>query len=195
MKAILLASALLLGFAAALHASPPASVPLPGFETRLLAAHNAERLQLGQPALTWNSRLADSARKWAQTLAKNRSFEHAPQNAEGENLWSGTKGEYSPEEMVGLWIEEKQFFKSGIFPQVSTSGNWSDVGHYTQLIWYNTTQVGCAVAQSTQEDILVCRYDPPGNWIGKNPLAAVIPKTPAAKVGKPVKRSSIRKQM
>jgi uncharacterized protein YkwD len=194
MKSLLLASALFVTFALA-NASPQVTAHLPSFETRLLAAHNAERLRLGQPALTWNSRLADSARKWAQTLAKNGSFEHAPQNVEGENLWSGTKGEYSPEEMVGLWIEEKQFFKSGIFPQVSTSGNWSDVGHYTQLIWYNTTQVGCAVAQSTQEDILVCRYDPPGNWIGKNPLAAVISKTSAAKVGKPVKRSSIRKRM
>jgi uncharacterized protein YkwD len=194
MKAILLASVFLSAFAAA-HAGPRVTAPLPGFETRLLAAHNAERLRLGQPALAWNSRLADSARKWAQTLAKNGSFEHAPQNAEGENLWSGTKGKYNPEEMVGLWIEEKQFFKPGIFPQVSTSGNWSDVGHYTQLIWYNTTQIGCAVAQSTQEDILVCRYDPPGNWIGKNPLAALISKTSAAKAEKSFKRASIRNQM
>ena len=192
--AVALLAALMTGYPAA-YAAAPTPVAPSSFEARLLAAHNAERSRLGQLALVWNTQLADDARKWAQTLAKNGSFEHEQQSREGENLWAGTKANYSAEEMVGGWIEEKQYFKAGIFPKVSTSGNWSDVGHYTQLIWYNTARVGCAVAQSTDEDILVCRYDPPGNWIGQNPLGADVSNPPIAKTGKPGRRVINKKPM
>jgi len=41
------------------------------------------------------------------------------------------------------------------------------VGHYTQMIWRNTTEVGCAVAERDDRQILVCRYSPPGNVRGE----------------------------
>jgi len=64
------------------------------------------------------------------------------------------------------------YFKNGTFPNVSTTGNWSDVGHYTQVIWKNTTEVGCGVARSNQGEIWVCNYNPPGNYQGQNPLGS-----------------------
>jgi len=48
-----------------------------------------------------------------------------------------------------------------------STGNWADVGHYTQMIWKNTTAVGCAVATGGGMDPLVCRYSPSGNFIGQ----------------------------
>ncbi len=172
-------------------ATPAFSTPVtaPTFEARLLAAHNSERARLGQPQLVWNDVLAKHARDWAEKLAKNDSFEHAPQNAEGENLWSGTSGVFSAEEMVGLWVEEKKFFKPGLFPNVSSSGNWIDVGHYTQLVWKDTRQVGCALARGKEDDVLVCRYDPPGNWIGR----PVLGKAAVTSLPTVVKRRSARK--
>lgn len=143
------------------------------FGNRVLAAHNAERAKLGLKPLNWNADLAASAQMWADHLAATGTFEHAPENPyapEGENLWAGTRGYYSPEAMVDAWIREKQYFKPGAFPNVSTTGNFEDVGHYTQLVWRETGEVGCARAASGGEDILVCRYSDAGNYMGEKPF-------------------------
>jgi Cysteine-rich secretory protein family len=148
--------------------NPPAT-----FEQRILAAHNRERLNLGLEPLSWNPALALSARHWADYLASSGRFEHAPESPyapEGENLWAGTKDYFAPEAMVNAWIREKRFFRLGVFPNNSTTGRVEDVGHYTQLIWRATTEVGCAEATSVREDILVCRYAEAGNYIGERPI-------------------------
>lgn len=137
---------------------------------RLLAAHNTERLRLGLKPFTWRAKLAGDAKKWAQTLAVSNMFEHAPVAAnggEGENLWYGTRDAYTPEEMIGFFIDERKAFKRGTFPDVSTTGRWQDVGHYTQLVWQDTREVGCAIVSNRTRDYLVCRYAPAGNFIGK----------------------------
>ena len=82
----------------------------------------------------------------------------------------GTRGYYAPEAMVDAWVREKRYFKPGVFPYNSTTGRVEDVGHYTQLVWRATSQVGCAEAASAAEDILVCRYAEAGNYIGERPL-------------------------
>ena len=81
----------------------------------------------------------------------------------GENLWMGYAGYYGPDVMVGGFVDERQHFRNGTFPQVSQTGNWRDVGHYTQVIWRGTREVGCAVARGETNDFLVCRYWPAGN--------------------------------
>ncbi len=147
--------------------------PTTDFNQRVLAMHNAERERLGLPELRWDPQLADSARQWATHLAQTGRFEHAPENhaaPEGENLWAGTRGYYSPEAMVDAWIREKQYFRPGVFPNNSTTGRVEDVGHYTQLVWRETGEVGCARVASAEEDILVCRYSDAGNYIGERPF-------------------------
>jgi hypothetical protein len=69
--------------------------------------------------------------------------------------------------MVDGWIEERKDYVPGRFPDVSRTGQWGDVGHYTQLIWSKTTSVGCAIATGADDDVLVCRYSPPGNFVGE----------------------------
>jgi hypothetical protein len=143
------------------------------FEDRILAAHNKERVELGLQRLSWSPSLAQGARRWAEYLAASGSFEHASENRdhpEGENLWAGTKGYYAPEAMVDAWVREKQFFIVGVFPNNSITGRVQDVGHYTQLIWRATFEVGCAKATSNSEDILVCRYAEAGNYRGERPI-------------------------
>lgn len=143
-------------------------------EQRLLAAHNRERTSAGIPPLRWSDKLALSAKAWAEHLSRAGRLEHArPDPAEqpqGENLWAGTRGYFTPEAMVGLWIEEKKHFTPGPFPHNSRTGNAADVGHYTQLMWRSSREVGCALARGREEDVLVCRYSDPGNVIGKRPF-------------------------
>ena len=148
---------------------------LANLDHRLLAAHNRERALTGVPALAWDDHLAEDAREWAEALAETNSFEHSradPTDPEtpGENLWAGTSGAYAPEEMVGYWIAEKRDYKHGLVPAVSRSGDFEKVGHYTQVIWRETRKVGCAVARSHREDILVCRYSQGGNVIGQRAI-------------------------
>ena len=49
-------------------------------------------------------------------------------------------------------------------PGISRTGRWQDAGHYSQMIWRNTTRIGCAMAGG---GFLVCRYAPPGNFTGQ----------------------------
>jgi hypothetical protein len=137
---------------------------------RLLSAHNRERSEIGVPPLVWDEDLAAAAAAYAPVLARSGGLAHAPasiRQGQGENLWMGTRAAFSLEQMVRDWASEKSLFRPGIFPNVSRSGNWGDVGHYTQIVWRQTSRVGCAVHQSPASDFLVCRYSPPGNVTGQ----------------------------
>ena len=79
----------------------------------------------------------------------------------------GSHNAYALEAMAGGWAAERKIFRAGTFPNVSTSGKWQDVAHYTQMIWRGTSHVGCALEQGRSWDFLVCRYSPPGNVVGQ----------------------------
>jgi uncharacterized protein YkwD len=143
-------------------------------DERLLAAHNRERSAAGIPALAWDPALAAEAASWGEALAAAGAFEHATnvdeEDPQGENLWAGTRGAYAPEEMVEGWIEEKKHFRPGRFPDNSLTGDFADVGHYTQLMWRESDRVGCALADGAEEEVLVCRYRTAGNVVGERPF-------------------------
>jgi hypothetical protein len=139
--------------------------------TRILAAHNRERVRLGIAPLQWDPALAAAAATYGRTLARLGRLQHsieAVRQGQRENLWMGTRGTFSPEQMVGGWIAERAYYRPGQpFPYVSRTGNWADVGHYTQVVWRGTTRVGCAIYPSRRWDYLICRYSPPGNIDGR----------------------------
>lgn len=151
------------------------AVNVPTLDQRFLIVHNSERANATLPAMHWDGALAADAADWAQHLAATNSFDHFEEmsddpDAQGENLWMGTRGAFAPETMVGHWIEEKKDFKPGVFPDNSRTGNLEDVGHYTQIMWRDTARVGCALAKNAESDFLVCRYSSTGNVIGERPF-------------------------
>lgn len=138
-----------------------------------LSLHNQERATLGLPPLVWNERLAKSAETWAAKLSRSDVLQHEYQgdpSGQGENLWMGSRGYYSIDEMIGDWSAEKARFRRGKMPNISHQGDWEAVGHYSQMVWRETRAVGCAIAHSPDWDVLVCRYDPPGNVWGQDPF-------------------------
>lgn len=144
-----------------------------GFAQQLLAEHNRARDEAGVPRLKWSDELARKAQAWAERLASEGQLRHASRSetrGAGENLWAGSAGYYAPNQMIGAFLDEKRHFVRATFPRVSRTGNWQDVGHYTQVVWRNTQQVGCAVARGGSDDFLVCRYWPAGNWVGQVPF-------------------------
>lgn len=147
---------------------------LPGLNPRdiagILAVHNAERSRLHEPDLIWDDALAQEADGWAHRIADLGILEHTPEDlihGEGENLFMGTAGAYSLEDMITAFVEERADFAAGVFPDIARDGNWENVGHYTQIIWPQTRRVGCSLARGRDMDFLVCRYFPAGNVIGR----------------------------
>lgn len=140
------------------------------FPARMLAAHNAVRASAGAAPLEWDNALGEQAARYAVALALRGSLQHSPASTRpnmGENLWMGTRGAFGLEAMVAGWSSERRLFVPGRFPNVSRSGAWQDVGHYTQMVWPGTRKVGCALASTRSNDVLVCRYFPAGNVIGQ----------------------------
>ena len=144
--------------------APPGDAP-----ARLLAAHNIERARVGSPPLVWDPALAAEADVWARQLIATGRFEHDPiLHGHGENLWMGWGGRvFTPEDMIGDWVSEKANYRHGVFPNVSRTGDWTAIGHYTQVVWSGTTHVGCAIAARGDRSVLACRYAPPGNIDGR----------------------------
>ena len=156
--------------AAAVSSSAAAQSFASSFPARILAAHNGERARAGVAPLAWDNSLGDAAAGYATQMAMTGRFAHSDRSLRrgtGENLWMGTHGAFSVEAMVGGWASERRWFRPGLFPNVSRTGNWVDVAHYSQMIWPTTTRIGCALASTPRIDYLVCRYAGAGNIDGR----------------------------
>lgn len=130
--------------------------------------HNYHRAMVGVPDLKWSNELASYAQAWANHLAKSGcDMEHRDADEYGENLFWGYGGDYTPTYVSDSWASEKKYWKGGTIKM----RNFSKVGHYTQMIWHNTTEVGCGKAVCRDGSVMiVCNYNPPGNYIGQSPL-------------------------
>lgn len=143
-------------------------------QTDMLDAHNAARRQVGLAPMEWSAPLAAEARAYANQMSRSGHFAHSSQSPgarpQGENLWMGIRGAYSHAEMAGSWVDEQHLYDGGTVDQAISTGTFGDIGHYTQIIWRGTRQVGCAIASNSQDDYLVCRNLPAGNVMGASPF-------------------------
>jgi uncharacterized protein YkwD len=132
-------------------------------ERQMLAAHNAVRGRLRLKPLEWSDDLESVARVWAEVLLREHRFEHRPNNRFGENLFAIEGGRTTPSRVVASWASEVFDY------DYESNGCHRVCGHYTQIVWRDTRQVGCAVAQSANRQVWVCNYNPPGNIVGRRP--------------------------
>ena len=135
----------------------------------ILKIHNEERSAVGSPPLKWSDSLAADAKSWADHLAQLGTLQHSTGKGYGENLSyrSDSRGPsaISTSDLLQGWVKEKNGYTVGPF-------NWDRDqahGHYTQMVWKTTTEVGCGTATSGNSVYLVCRYNPPGNMQGDSP--------------------------
>jgi len=135
----------------------------PSMETAMLAAHNTVRARVGVPPLKWSNVLADQAQGWANRLLAEKRFAHSQAAGHGENLFAIEGALASPAQVVYHWDLEAADF------DYSSNTCRKVCGHYTQLVWATSKEVGCGVARNSRREVWVCNYDPPGNYIGRRP--------------------------
>ena len=133
-------------------------------------AQSAIRLLLGVTISQLNLKIMlTSYPRWASSVMPNNAIEHlmvqatrTPHGASNENL--AGKSSTSITKHVQGWANEKSVYNGQPLP----SGN-NPAGHYTAMVWQNTKEIGCGFADTDQMNFLVCRYNPPGNFIGEMP--------------------------
>ncbi len=140
----------------------------------VLQHHNKVREKVGSPALVWSKQLAAYAQQWAEYLANNNNckMKHRDRPGEGdkaygENIfWGSSSDYYKPLDASLAWYNEIKFFKY----QKLNNNNWYKAGHYTQMVWKDTKEVGVGVAVCPNGGlIVVANYYPGGNVMTQYP--------------------------
>lgn len=144
-------------------------------------AHNRWRAEAGvTEKLAYSAELARSAQAWADDLKKTHRCQarHSKSDGKyGENIFWASAVEWSdgrrdvqkvtPQQVVDGWGNEKADYDYA--RNSCTTGKVC--GHYTQVVWRTTKTLGCGVAvcEDSREQVWVCQYQPPGNWVGRKP--------------------------
>ncbi len=143
--------------------APPSST-LSADEQAVLDYHNKVRNDVGVQAFTWSTTVAQEAQAWVDNLAATScNLQHSNSNY-GENLYIGS-GSRDMVSAAQSWETEKVNYTGYILD----ASNWQQAGHYTQMVWSNSTELGCATATCDNNLIVACNYSPAGNFLGEKP--------------------------
>jgi len=142
----------------------------------ILDAHNSHRQNSSAPALTWSDDMASIA----QQIASSCVYAHNTQaggGGYGQNIGAGAEPSGIPAMINNeMYNGEINYYPLpyGAEPDMSNFEKW---GHYSQIVWKSTTQVGCATVNcpgglaNTGSGVspwfTVCNYSPPGNFGGE----------------------------
>ncbi|XP_048860832.1 Golgi-associated plant pathogenesis-related protein 1-like [Brienomyrus brachyistius] len=129
------------------------------FKQEFLDAHNTYRRKHGAPDLTTSAKLCSSAQKWADHLLTTKNLEHSDTNY-GENLyysWSSAQKKLAGNEAVDSWYNEIKDYN------FSNPGFSSEAGHFTQVVWKGSKEVGVGLATDGNYFFVVGQYNPAGN--------------------------------
>ena len=156
-----------------------------------LQRYNHYRSLVHDVKLVWDADLAEHAKRHVDYLVKNISKPSSSSTVHAENLrelnqgeniaWASNKNKYTRAspldltkdngqvyEAVDAWAAEAYFYD---YDKNKANKVGEAIGHYTQMVWKDTTKVGCAKAkvQSNGSEWTVCRYSTPGNYTGQKP--------------------------
>lgn len=134
------------------------------FQKECLKAHNEYRAKHGVPPLVLNQVMCKMSQTWADTLSKKKTLEHSKNSDYGENIYCvSSTGDISitGDQPVTHWYDEIKIHKFGVEPETSESG------HFTQVLWKESRELGVAFAKLNNRIVVVANYYPAGNIIGR----------------------------
>lgn len=119
------------------------------------------------PMVEYSQEISDFSKSWADYMANNRKFEHSGVDMYGENIAmipvNKEHIDYTDAiiQSIDLFYDEVKLY------DFSNPGFDGKTGHFTQLVWVDTRQIGFSASTSSNGYIYVCtNYDPPGNYYG-----------------------------
>ncbi|VDI36131.1 Hypothetical predicted protein [Mytilus galloprovincialis] len=147
--------------------------PTGEFAEQALKAHNGLRAKHGVPALKSAADLCAMAQKWADHLLANNLTGHSPRDhrpGAGENIayMMGTMADldYSAKDATESWYSEIENYGSYYGKEPPEFGRVPAYGHFTQVVWKDTKEMGIGKARGNGRVVVVANYRPAGNFIG-----------------------------
>ncbi|KAI1347510.1 PR-1-like protein [Xylaria sp. FL0043] len=142
--------------------APPDFADDKSFTSAILNSTNVYRANYNASAVTWNDTLASFAGAYlfSDAVGADCKFAHSG-GPYGENLALGFANATAA---VEAWGDEGRKYHYG-----KQAGFSEATGHFTQLVWKNTSDVGCGRRLCDGEGkgwYLICEYWPRGNVIG-----------------------------
>lgn len=133
----------------------------------ITSAHNAVRAAVGVGAMRWNDSLASMAASFITDCEFMHSTAAERMNIAGfgyvgENLYFGG-GQPTGAAVANLWASEQADY------HYATNTCDRTCGHYTQMVWRASTDLGCAIKQCNGGYLVACEYGPGGNYGGQKP--------------------------
>lgn len=123
----------------------------------MLAAHNKLRDKHESSHLQWSRPAAAKAKEWARSLSDSGKLQHGNNEGMGQNLAYKSGQELTAQEVADMWYQESSEY------DYNKPGFSSNTGHFTQMVWGNTTHMGAALVVSGNRSYVVANYMPPGN--------------------------------
>ena len=147
----------------------------PVYKAIALVHHNVHRTNHSAPAVTWNDTVASWAREKANACVYDENLP-ADASGVGMNIAQGTYlGAANLSAVISnLWYNgELANFPAYGQNNLDVSGAaFQGWGHFSQVVWKGTQQIGCGSAACGPQTSIssgyfaVCMYYPPGNFIG-----------------------------
>ena len=130
-----------------------------------LESHNKFRNMHHVPPLKLNKELCSIAENYAKTLAtKLQCLQHSKNTYKGQELGENLYGCYGME-ATGLEVSKHWYDE---IKKYNFNGDWqSGCGHFTQMVWKETEEVGFGKWKDKGGHIyVVANYFPAGNYLG-----------------------------
>ena len=141
-----------------------ATLNLETARAQMLTRHNYYRAQHQVDDVARSSDIESIAQNYSDYLASIGSMVHSSNtyNGEslGENLYWGPLSDTIGTAAIDLWYSEVDYY------DFSNPGWNYDAGHFTQVVWKNSQQIGCGVGcGSSTYCYVTCNYYPAGNYL------------------------------
>ena len=151
-------------FKSNLKANALTAVDLENVRKNILKDHNYHRKRHQVGDLVRNSEIESIAQTYTEKIANSGNVQHSNNQYKGrdlgENLFWYSSGSVT---LTGTdasqsWYNEVEYY------DFNNPGFTNDVGHFTQLVWKGSNQIGCG-AHCGVYCVITCNYYPAGNYL------------------------------
>ncbi|WP_242025817.1 CAP family protein [Phormidium tenue] len=170
-----------------IQAPPPENTVDSTFIKTILSKHNYYRSIHRSPDLVIDRALNAKAQAWAERIASSGELAHSNQDqrsGSGENIYVSytTENSIAPDTLANSTMQN--WYDNEVSQYNYDSPGFSQsTGHFTQVVWKSTTQLGCGTAkgnktlgdQTYNAFYVVCNYAPAGNVSSQFPTNVLKP--------------------